>query len=137
MKKVSSTNNYVFSFLFTFSRLSVKLSVTLFFKIRQLTRIYSSRMRTARFNGHLWGWGCVCPGVCVSMWCVCVWVCVSGGVCTGVGVCLGVSRGLYTPAPLHAGIHTPSAQLHAGILPPAQLHAGIHPTPPPPTGQNE
>ena len=31
-----------------------------------VTRMHSSRMRTARFNGHLyWGWGEV-SGVCVS-----------------------------------------------------------------------
>ena len=47
----------------------------------RITRMHSSRMRTGRFNGHLYGG--------------------EGGV---QGVC--VSSGVYTPSQLHAGIHT-------------------------------
>ena len=50
------------------------------------TRMHSSRMRTARFSGHLGG----------AFW--------RGGVCMG-GVYLG---GVHSP--LHAGIHTPCEQ---------------------------
>ena len=51
-------------------------------------RMHSSRMRTTRFSGHLGGgggWGAVCPR----------------------GECLPSGGGVYTPCPLHAGIHKP------------------------------
>ena len=66
-----------------------------------LTRMHSSRISAARFNGHLLRGGCPggLPGV--------------GGVSRG-GVCLGcvcpgrcLPRGDVHPRPLHAGIHPP------------------------------
>ena len=55
---------------------------------RVTTRIHSSRMCSARFNGHLYkggvsaqGWACVCPG------CVCPAVCVCPGGCTPSSPC--------------------------------------------------
>ena len=90
-----------------------------------MTRMHSSRMRTAHFNGHLHGGGggCACPVECMSGMCPGEGV---QGVSREVGVCPGgyvrqggvsmgcVSRRCIPPAQLHAGIHTP-AQLHAGI----------------------
>ena len=42
------------------------------------TRMHSSGMRTARFNGHLYrgmsAWVSVCPGGCLSGWCLPRWV---------------------------------------------------------------
>ena len=96
---------------------------------RTKIRMHSSRMCTARFNGHLYGGrGGVQEGMCVL-----------GDVCPG-GVhplpncILGYTR----PAQLHAGIHTPLAQLHAGIDTPCptacldthplpNYHVGMHP----------
>ena len=82
------------------------------------TRMHSSRMRTARFSGHL-GVGGVCPGGSTQGGFVCLEVVSARGVsalgvsvrgsclprrrvCLGVG---GVCVGGYTPA-LQAGIHT-------------------------------
>ena len=69
-----------------------------------ITRMHSSRMRPARFNGHLYWGGVVYPGRCVQ------------GVCVQEAVCLGVCpwgctpprpRGRHPFAPLHVGIHSP------------------------------
>ena len=62
------------------------------------TRMHSSRMRIARFGGHLWfgrGW------------------CASG---LGEEVCAPILLGLYTP------VTPPPPRTHT----PARLHAGIH-----------
>ena len=129
MKKVSSTNNYVFSFLFTFSRLSVKLSVTLFFKIRQLTRIYSSRMRTAA-SMAISGGGDVCVRVCVSMG-VCVFGCVCPGVCVQGWVCVWGCQGGCTPLPhCMLGYTPPLPNCMLGYSPLLNCMLGYTPLPP-------
>ena len=66
---------------------------------QMLTRMHSSRMRIARFNGYLGGRGVSAKGV----------VCLAGarGVCLWEVVCPeGVCPGGCT-SPLHAGIHPP------------------------------
>ena len=89
--------------------------------VRTKTRMHSSRMRTTRFNGHLYVGGFpgghVCPG--------------------GVYLCPITYWDTHPLAQLHAGIHTPLPNFMLGYTPllncmlgytpPAQLHAGIHP----------
>ena len=82
---------------------------------QETTRMHSSRMRTARFNGHLYRWG----GGCLPSWGVSrgvVFACVvsARGVCVyqhamGSG-CLPLPHcmlGYTHPLPLHVGIHPP------------------------------
>ena len=91
------------------------------------TRIHSSRMRTARLNGHLGGegWECV-PLVQMgggsASWSggrgVCLWVFGGGAVCLWVGGCLPL------PLPLPLPLYPPSRHL-LGRHSPCQIHARI------------
>ena len=67
------------------------------------TRMHSSRMRTARFNGHLYG-GCLVKGACVQD----VW----GGIHPLPNCMLG-----YTPPTQLHGIHTPMPNCMLGSPP--------------------
>ena len=66
------------------------------------TGVHSSRMRTARSNGHLYGEG-VSAGGCVSGGRGLVQGCVSRGLHPLPNCMLAYTH----PAQLHAGIHTP------------------------------
>ena len=84
-------------------------------------------MPTIRCSGRLMG------GVCLGG----VSACLPGGVSAQGGDCPGgcLPRGVsawgvcHTLYPLHAGIHTPPAQLMLGYTTPHPVHVGIHPTP--------
>ena len=82
---------------------------------QETTRKHSSRMRTARFNGHLYRWGGGClpswgypEGLCLPAWCLprgCVYTSMQWAV--GACPCPIACWDTHTPCPLHVGIHPP------------------------------